>query len=180
MRLENTRVYADALDGLLFDQPVSIRLRPATDRDGLFSHYAHVTGSTPAERWTTALNLPFADRFKGEFAWNAMAMIPFRRDEGTAALHVLARSDLVGVESTLPEPLAKSAAETAELEMDLSFPEEGTIELLARLRDQISTALRMESVDDRWQISRGAVNAGSAASDTGSAMSYTQWRNGMS
>lgn len=162
IRVENRKVYADDLTARLLDEPVTIKVRPTADEYGLYTHFASVTGSTPVDRWMQALKLPFPERIDGRVSWNAMALIPARREEGTAPLHVLARSDLVGVESVLPMPLHKVADTTAPFEIDIAFPEEGVLEMTGRMREEISWALRLEAVDDRWAIARGAVHAGSA------------------
>ena len=160
--IENTQVRSEGLSARLHDEPVTIELRPAMKEDGLYTHFAKVSGETPIGRWMEALNLPFAERLAGRINWNAMVLIPARDEQGQTPLHILVRSDLAGVESSMPAPFGKAADSSELLEIDIAFPDDGVLEVSGRLRSEISWAMRLESIEDRWQIERGAVHAGSA------------------
>jgi uncharacterized protein (TIGR02099 family) len=160
--VRNTRVSANNLRARLLNEPVEIDIRPAEDADGLYSHFAGIKGTTPAVKWMSALSLPYPDRISGSFGWDAMVLIPLWREEGTAPLHVLVRSDLQGMESKLPAPLAKHPASAEQLDVDIAFPADGIIELTGELRRELSWALRLQNIGETWQIERGALHAGSA------------------
>ena len=162
LRVENTKIYADALTAQLLDEPVTINIRPATEEEGLYTHFARVTGATPVRRWMETLSLPFPEYFDGRINWRAMALIPVRDEDAQTPLHLLVRSDMSGVESKLPAPLGKAADSAQALEIDIAFPEDDVLEVSGLLRKEISWAMRLEAVDNGWQIERGAVHGGPA------------------
>ena len=161
--IENTHFFADDLVAELLGEPVSIRIRPALTPDSPYKHLAKVSGATPVARWMEVLQLPFPERVDGSIDWRAMVLFPSRSDDEINPLHILVHSDLVGVESRLPAPLEKSSAGTQALQLDISFPEESMIDITGRLQRDLTWALRMEAVEQRWTVERGAVHAGSAA-----------------
>ena len=63
----------------------------------------------------------------------------------------------------LPVPLLKSADSSQAFQLDVAFLEDGLLEVSGSLRDDLTWAMRLESLDQRWQIERGAIHAGSAA-----------------
>jgi uncharacterized protein YhdP len=69
---------------------------------------------------------------------------------------------MTGVTSSLPAPVRKDADSAAALAVDIAFPEDGVLEVSGGLRKEISWAMRLEAIDDGWQIQRGAVHRGSA------------------
>lgn len=168
LRIENTKFYADDLTAMLLDEPVSITLQPSGNPDGLFAQSATVSGETAVQSWMGALNLPLAEHFSGAMSWKAMALFPMRRADGERnPLHVLVRSDLLGVGSELPAPLSRSADTASALELDIVFPSDDVLEVTGRLARELTWALRFEAeagpAGGRWVIERGTVHAGAAA-----------------
>jgi|GEM_PF-618509 len=163
LTIRNTRFYAKAMTATLLGEPVTLDLRPAADSSDLYGQFIRVTGRTPVKRWMQALSLPFVERVSGPADWNALVLIPRRRPEGVRPpVHIIVRSDLVGVESRLPDPLAKQPAEPRALEVDVAFPAVGQLEVTGGLRKELTWAFELESVDQSWRIARGAVHAGAA------------------
>ncbi len=163
LTVRNTQFFADGLTATLLDEPVTIDLYPAADSNELFGQFVRVAGRTPIERWMQTLSLPFAGRVDGPADWDALVLIPRRDPETQAPVHIQVRSDLAGVESRLPEPLAKTAEQRDALELDIAFPADKMLEVTGRLRRDLTWALELDSVADRWRLGRGAVHAGSAA-----------------
>ena len=161
--IEKTNFYADELTAELLGETVSIRIRPVLTPGSPYKHLARVSGSTPVARWMETLQLPFASRLDGSLDWRAMILFPVRNEEFTTPLHILVHSDLVGVASGLPVPLLKSADSSQVFQLDVAFLEDGLLEVSGSLRDDLTWAMRLESLDQRWQIERGAIHAGSAA-----------------
>jgi uncharacterized protein (TIGR02099 family) len=162
LTVQNTKVRAAGLTAQLLDEPVTIDIRPATRPDDLYTHFAKVSGVTPVKRWIETLSLPFQEQMEGDIDWNAMALIPTRKGDAPAPLHLLVRSDLTGVTSTLPAPVGKAADSSASLQVDIAFPEDDVLEVSGAMRREISWALRLEAIEDGWQIERGAVHRGPA------------------
>ncbi|MDJ0928458.1 MAG: YhdP family protein [Gammaproteobacteria bacterium] len=158
--LDKTRLSADSLEAMLLGEAVTAKLRPTQSSGSRFSHYVLVEGSNAVQSWADALNLPLADRLTGSASWRAMAMIPQIRDEASAGLHLLLRSDLQGVGSDFPAPLEKAADSVAPLYLDLGFGRPGVIDVLGRWRDDLHWALRLQDSGGRWELERGLVNAG--------------------
>lgn len=163
LTVKNTQLFADDLTAELLGEPVSIRIRPVVTANSPYRHLARVSGATPVGRWMEVLRLPFAERLAGSIDWRAVILFPARRDENTAPLHILVHSDLIGVDSRMPAPLAKAAEISAALQLDIAFPEESVLEVSGRLRRDLTWAMRLESAEQRWEIERGAIHAGSAA-----------------
>ena len=161
--VRNTKFYADGLSAELLGEPVSITMRPA-EPGGLRSQFATIEGRTPVRSWIDAFQLPQAERFSGTTDWQALVMFPARQeDESTPPLHILVRSDLAGVESLMPAPVAKAADEPRPLRLDAVIPSEGQLQVNGRLADDLSWALQFEEQDGVWRVERAGVHAGSAA-----------------
>lgn len=162
LTVRNTRFFADDMTAVLLDEPVAINLHPAADSSDLYGQFIRVTGRTPVERWMQALSLPFADRVAGAADWNALVLIPQRQADVRPPVHIVVRSDLVGVASRLPDPLAKGPDDARALEVDIAFPANGKLEVGGGLRNELTWAFELEFGTDAWSIARGAVHGGSA------------------
>ena len=165
LTVRNTKFYADDLTAELLGEPVTVSLRPA-EAGGSYAQFITMRGITPVRSWIDVLNLPQADRFDGAPAWQALTMIPARREgegEDKTPLKIVVRSDLVGVESRLPAPLAKTADVTRALELGIAWPDEESLEITGRLAGDLNWALQLEAVDGRLRVERGNVHAGTAA-----------------
>lgn len=161
--VRNTRFYADDLTAELLGEPVSIRMRPA-EPGGLHSQFITIDGRTLVRSWIDTFRLPKADKFGGTTDWQALVMFPARQAEGPQPpLHILVRSDLLGAESAMPSPIAKTAEEVRAFELDAAFPADGVLEVSGRLDDDLSWSLQFEEVGGLWRVERGGVHAGSAA-----------------
>ncbi len=160
--VRNTQFFATGMTGTLLGEPVTLDLRPATESSDLYDQFIKISGRTPVERWMKTLSLPFVDRIDGPVDWNALVLIPRREAEVRPPVHLVVRSDLLGAESRLPDPLAKSAADTRALELDIAFRGDDRLELFGRMHQELTWAFDLEFVGQTWQIARGAVHAGSA------------------
>ncbi len=161
LKLRNTRLSADRLVATLLDEPVTIKLRPATTVDSPVSHFVLAESSTPIQRWIDALHLPDPGWFSGTAKWRAMALIPAVGRGDSSGVHILVRSDLKGVTSEMPRPFGKTAAEPAPLRMDIGFTHEGVIDVSGRLRRDLGWVLRVVSGAGGWQVDRGSLQFGS-------------------
>ena len=163
MTVRNTHFFATGLTATLLGEPITLDLRPAAESSELYGQFVRIAGRTPVERWMQTLSMPFAERISGPADWNALVLIPRRQEDVRPPVHIIVRSDLVGVESRLPDPLAKLSAETRALEIDIAFPGDDQLEVAGRMPPELTWAFDLESIDQTWQIARGAVHAGSAA-----------------
>lgn len=160
IRLDNTRLFAEKLEGQFLDEPVAITLRPAGKDEPGLSHVAELRGATPIGKLAVAFSLPYAGRLDGAVSWAATALVPKDKDQQPFRIDI--ESDLVGLVSRLGAPLQK-AAETAEpLQLAVLFPERDQLDVTGRITRGISWALRFTSpTGTPWQLERGALRSGS-------------------
>jgi uncharacterized protein (TIGR02099 family) len=162
VRLQNTALRATGLTARFLDEPVTIDLRPATPDEPGQSFIADITGATPVAKLAAAFSLPFPERLAGTLAWSAQALIPSRAPESTLQIRVA--SDLAGVSTTLPEPLAKAADDRDALDLQVEFPERGSLLVAGQLERGIRWALRFtESAAGVLELERGRVARGTVA-----------------
>jgi len=159
LRLQNTKLSAEALKGRLLGEPFVASLQPIDDEDAPYSHQAVITGSTPLRRWFETLGLPQAEALSGPAQWQARLMVP-RAGENSGPFQVQVTSALLGVTSSLPPPVGKTADEEAPLDVTLRLVDAGVLEVDGRLRDDLAFIFRLESAESGWRVERGAVHAG--------------------
>ncbi len=164
LTIHNTRFHAGGMTATLLGEPVTIDLYPAAASSELYSQFIRVTGRTPVERWMRTLSLPFIGRVEGAANWDALVVIPRRQSDAQQPAHIMVRSDLVGVKSHLPDPLAKTFAGQRALELDIVFPAEDRLEVAGRLEHDLTWAFELEAGTEAWEIAYGAVHAGSTPS----------------
>ena len=162
LTVRNTKFHADGMTATLLGEPVTIDMHPAGDASDLYGQFIRIAGRTPVERWMQTLSVPFAERVAGPADWNALVLIPQRQMDVRPPVHIIVRSDLVGVESRMPAPLAKPMSAPRSLEVDVAFPDEGRLEVFGRLHPELTWAFELSSVEQGWAIASGAVHAGSA------------------
>jgi uncharacterized protein (TIGR02099 family) len=158
-RLQNTRLIAQRLTANFLNGPVEIAIAPVTERSSPVSHLATVRGTTPVPRVMSTFRLPQSDRFAGQLDWTAVAKIPAARSGDP--LRVGVRSDMVGVTSLMPAPLAKAADLAWPMDVEISFPRDGIIDIDGGLTGpDYAWALRLAAANTGWRVDRGAVVAG--------------------
>lgn len=155
--LQNTRLSATGLQGVMLGAPVQVGLRPA-EAGTAISHVAQFSGSAPAARVGAVFSLPLREHFTGQFDWQAEVRVP--APQATTPLSITLRSDLKDVVSSLPQPLAKSAGQAWPAVLDLAFPGKDVIEISGHLQPPLAWAARLVAVKDGWRLVRGAVQAG--------------------
>jgi uncharacterized protein (TIGR02099 family) len=157
--LENTRFSGTGLRAVMLGEPVEISLRSETAPDSTVTHVAEFTGNTPVAKVTSTFNLPFREYLDGRAQWRATARIPGRRQDA-APLSVSIQSDLRGVTSTLPPPVAKAPDASWPATFDLTFPAGDFIDVTGHMEPPLAWALRLVQANGAWRIERGAVRAG--------------------
>jgi uncharacterized protein (TIGR02099 family) len=158
-RLQNTRLDARRLTASFLNGPVEIAVAPVAERNSPVSHIATVRGTTPVPRVMSTFRLPLPERFAGQIDWTAVAKIPAGR--GGEPLRMGVRSEMVGVTSLMPAPLAKPADLAWPMDVELAFTRDGVIDVGGGLSDpDYAWALRLTSANSGWRVDRGAVVAG--------------------
>ncbi len=158
LRVRNTRLDADRLDARLLGEPVKIKLRSTRQDRGAYGHHALLSSQIPATLWMDTLKLPYSNRVTGAPDLQAVLLVPAPKSE--RKLRLLVHSDLVGVASSLPEPLSKSAASAMPLYLDIDFPDTGVTDIKGNFQRSLHWALRMQSQQNVWRLDRLAVHSG--------------------
>ncbi len=160
VRLQNTRFSGAGLRAVMLGEPVTIGLRAQQGPNGLTTHVADVQGATPVARLTSTFSLPLRRYVEGNLGWQATVTLPPRRRERQEPIIVSVRSDLRGVASSLPAPLAKPAPDPWPLVLNLAFPDGEFIDMTGQLTPPFAWALRLASVGGNWRVERGMLRAG--------------------
>ena len=163
LRVRNTRLDSDRIDAELLGEPVQVKLRSVAAGSADFGHYALVEGAIPATRWAEVLKLPFGERLDGTPPIKAMALVP--APGSGRNFHVLLRSNLEGVSSSLPEPLRKTAGETRALQVDVGFPAEGEVRVRGDLDRDLRWDLLLNTRAETWRVARGGLRLGGEPAD---------------
>lgn len=157
LELQNTRLSATGLQGVMLGAPVQVELRPG-EAGAAISHVAVFSGSTPVTRVGATFSLPLREYFSGQLDWQAEVRVP--AVQAGIPLSMTLRSDLNGVASTLPPPLAKSIGQAWPAVLELSFPKENVIDIAGHLQPPLAWAARLVAAKDGWRVARGALHAG--------------------
>lgn len=138
----------------LYGEP--LRLTAATGADGGVDFSA--IGGARLQAVRESHDWPMLAHVSGSAAWSARIGV---RERGT---HVEVDSDLLGVASSLPAPLNKSAAAAWPLHVILDFPAGGQREsVTVALEHRLEARLEREAAADGWTVARGGIGIGTAA-----------------
>ena len=158
VRVRNARLDADDLQAELLGEAVQIQLRSVAPGSAAYGHYALVEGAIPASRWVEVLKLPYSERLSGAPRMAAMALVPAAGSGQD--FHVLLRSDLAALSSSLPAPLAKPAGELAALQVDVGFPATGVLTVDGNLKRDLYWNMQLSTATEAWRVDRGAFRFG--------------------
>lgn len=156
LRIRDTWLSAERLTAELLGEPVVIALEHDQRQDASWGHRAMVTGSVPYAKAERALKLPQLGKVSGRAAYEGVALFPTSGPDAEP-FRLLLRSDLVGVESRIPYPLNKPAAQPESLLAELQFPERDRIDLALELSRGLLAQLRFDGAEQGWQLRSGAV-----------------------
>ncbi len=158
VRVRNARLDADDLRAELLGEAVQIQLRSVAPGSAAYGHYALVEGAIPATRWVEVLKLPYSERLSGAPRMAAMALVPAAGSGQD--FHVLLRSDLAAMSSSLPAPLAKPDGELAALQVDVGFPATGVVTVDGNLNRDLYWDMQLSTATESWRLDRGAFRFG--------------------
>ncbi|MBM4196096.1 MAG: TIGR02099 family protein [Gammaproteobacteria bacterium] len=161
IRVENTRFRGEGLRAVMLGERVRLDVVPLDPASG-FGHALQFAGSTPVPRLTATFGLPLREYFGGRVAWRATVQIPARRDR-PLPLTVAVRSNLEGLTSSLPVPVAKAADTRWQTTLDLAFPAPDQIDVTGRSELPLSWSLRLGRQKGSWALERGSLQFGAGA-----------------
>ncbi len=162
VRLDSNRLATDELAARFLDEPVSIQLRAARMDEPELTQVAEIQGATPAAKLAAAFSLPYGERLDGSLAWNATVQVPARNVGRAVSIEVT--SDLEGLASNLPAPLAKVASAREALKLEVRLPERELLQVDGKVDRGISWALQFVPGNSGagWRLERGAMRSGRA------------------
>ncbi len=159
---ERDDVGSEALGGRFLGRPVVLDLRPAPQSAPGYRVFALARGTAPAAALVSEFELPLQDRLVGDFAYSAELRFPRGKQESPAPFQIAIDSDLVGLESKLPAPLAKAADAELPISATIEFPRGGqqivTSGTATGLLAWTLTYLRDQT---EWDFDRGVLVFGS-------------------
>ena len=164
LRIEDKRISSPALVGEYLGGPIRIELTPTAVSNGMFENVVRVRGSTPTPALIAALNAPESIRIDGRIDWRGIARIPAaavgEMPDDAARPIVRVDSTLRGAEIGLPAPVAKSAAETRPMHVEVHWPGTGEALVRASYGSTMRSQLRFVRGGPGWVFDRGTVRLG--------------------
>ena len=167
LRIEDKKLSSPALTGEYLGGPVRIELAPTAESSGLFENVVRVRASTPAANLAAALGAPASVKVDGRVDWRGTARIPVAvvgPTADTARPSVRLESTLRGAEVALPAPVAKSAAESRSMQVEVQWPRSDEALVRATYGSNLRSQLRFTRGAPGWTLDRGTVRLG--AGDT--------------
>ena len=156
-----TRDYleSDNLGGRFLGQEVDIAIDQSED-PGLFA-IATVTGLVTSQAIVEELGVPLEDLVEGAADYTAWILFPRGGQEEQQPFTIQFASALEGLALKLPDPVAKAAGDTMQINADLRFlPGGETIETTGGAENGISWHLSFNKPEEAWDFDRGVLLAG--------------------
>ncbi|MYL01939.1 MAG: hypothetical protein F4013_09665, partial [Gammaproteobacteria bacterium] len=160
IRFSRAGVRARELQGRFLDQPLLIDVDRAPAGMTGYGYRLNLNGSATAEALEELFACCALDRFDGEFAWDGSVLVPAMEAGPARPVRVRLETDLVGLGSTLPYPMNKSADEPGPTRLELRWGSEEPPRLAGRLGLGPGLALEFADDGDGWRISRGRLHFG--------------------
>lgn len=156
-------VNATNVSAVLLGEPVKIELLPAARATG-YRAIAIVSGRASAAGIREEVSSPFLRDISGITDYRATVRFPGPDSGPGKPLLIRVESDLEGLGVALPRPAGKADADAQRLQLDVSFPAEGTIDLGGRYANDIRWALVWNKTASGWKLIRGNIHHGSGRS----------------
>ncbi len=157
--VDNIYVALPEATAVLLEDPVTLRVVPDKNTATTISHQADISGVLDVQRIWNAFGMPETTLIAGKTAIDAQALFPADSEDEANPFRVKVKSQLVGMASVMPFPLAKLAIDPELMDAVVFFPEEGRIDINGALRG-FNWAVRMEEDNTGWFIERGTIKRG--------------------
>lgn len=149
---------SENLAATFLGKPVALTL--GRHESPLHSVRLNVAGIVTSEALINELDLPFESFVAGETAYVASLNFPRREVEQPVDFTIDIDSDLAGMEVLLPPPLGKSPDVPAPTHLQISFPDEGRLDLHGRSGEQSDWYFSYRDSDGELAFDRGTVAIG--------------------
>jgi len=157
---EGGRFQRSTVTGTWLGGPLTLRLAQRRDRNSLA---VQAQGFVDAEKLVALSEVRALADVRGSTSWTGEFTYTPPTDNEPARWQGRVDSNLVGVSSELPAPLAKTSAASLPLHVEIAGVGDGS-ELRGTLADRLGAALALRVVDrEDWVIERGAIRFGAGS-----------------
>ena len=157
--LRETQVSGEDIKASFLGSPITLNVGESRE-DGYHTTVAG-QGQVTAERLKEAFPYPVIDGLTGAGAYGGRLLFPIGEDAPPFVLQVW--SDMDGIGSSYPAPLALGDDEPSAMQLQISFPRSDRMELAGQLDAERRFALRLEKSDDEFELVQGNFRMGGAA-----------------
>jgi uncharacterized protein (TIGR02099 family) len=159
--VRDRELHAPSLSLLFMGGAVKASIASSTAPDGAVETRVAAQGTMDASRLPRIVRLPANAGLEGRSAWRGTWRMARPADADAAVgSRVRLESDLSGLASALPAPLAKRAEERRPLSLDLETEGDSVLYLRAALGNSLRSLFEIRRDDGPWRLSRGTVRFG--------------------
>ncbi len=157
-------IASEALGARFLGRPVVIDVRNAPESAPGYRALARIRGTAPAAELVAGFDLPLGDFLTGDFAYSGELRFPRGKQESPPPFQVVLDTDLAGLESRLPAPLAKAADAKLPVSATIEFPRgEDRIETSGTVGNLLAWTLGYLRDQSDWDFDRGVLAFGSGS-----------------
>ena len=153
-------VVADDLRGSFLGQPVAIRVGKAPAAAEGYGYRLDLNGATSAGTLRGLFDCCALDRLSGQFAWSGEVLLPSADARPAPPVRVRLETDLLGLASAFPHPLARPADRPESARLELQLGAGGPPRLSANLGDGLGAVMQFTGEGERWLLDRGRLRFG--------------------
>jgi uncharacterized protein (TIGR02099 family) len=164
LTLKNGELRGEGIRAIFLDGPVTARVDPA-GVEGYRTRLA-LEGEVTIDAVADAFDLPFSERLAGQTRWQGALLIPAAGADPRFPPRITVDSNLSGVALRFPAPFAKAPGEPTNLQVDLTFPPSGGLDMQGYLGASRRFALQFDEAPDgaegKFDFRRAALRFGGA------------------
>ena len=159
--VRNREFFATGLRGELLGGPAEATVASRIQRNGDIETRIEARGTLDGARLPRVLRLPLNSGLSGMTGWRGDWTLERPEDpERTVGSRVRVESDLAGLASQLPAPLAKEPGESRPFTLELTADGGDEVRIRAGLGRDVRSLLELRREGGRLQVARGAVRLG--------------------
>ncbi|HET8699515.1 MAG TPA: YhdP family protein, partial [Gammaproteobacteria bacterium] len=164
LTLKNGELRGEGIDAILLDGPITARVDPA----GVEGYRTRLglEGEVTIDAVADAFDLPFPERLAGQTRWQGALLIPAAGADPRFPPRITVDSNLSGVALRFPAPFAKAPGDPTNLQVDLTFPPSGGLDMQGYLGASRRFALQFDEAaggaEGKFDFRRAALRFGGA------------------
>ncbi len=148
------------LQGQFLGEPLILGVAKAPPDTAGYGYQVQLHGSLTAGIMQELFGWGALDRLSGQFAWQGEVLVPSADDGPAPTIRVRMETDLIGLESALPYPMAKPADTPGPTQLELSWGSDGPPRLAGRLGLGPGVAIEFDGDGTGWRIDRAHLHFG--------------------